>query len=77
MVDRACQAFHLSSILPMLASGAHMTILVFGIWDAVVSFWDAVFGMLYLVMVIILMIMKLTMYLLLYVIYFAQLQGGF
>ena len=45
MVDRACQAFHLSTILPTLASGAHLTILVFGIWGGVIfGIWDAVFG---------------------------------
>ena len=45
MVDRACQAFHLSTILPALASGAHLTILVFGIWGGVIfGIWDAVFG---------------------------------
>ena len=36
MVDRACQALHLSTILPTLASGAYLTILVFGIWGAVI-----------------------------------------
>ena len=37
MVDRACQAFHLSRILPTLSCGAQLTILVFGFHDGVLG----------------------------------------
>ena len=42
-MDRACQAFHLSTILPTLASGAHLTILVLTIWDGFFGIWYGVF----------------------------------
>ena len=44
LVDRACQAFHLSTILPTLARGAHLTLLVFGVSYLVSGMVYLVFG---------------------------------